>query len=684
MKMSFSLCLLLLSPLAYCAEDERSRSSVTIPIKEYLEMKEKVEAPPIKSVEEAVLRGSFGKSLEIQFSGASSGKQDKREISEYSDGFALSNCSGDAVLDREGNRVLLVPLSKRFRLNCRVNVPNWNSVEIRLSNVLFFRSEVSGAQAIVDSKGNGDRKIVLVPKTQELRAPAATVTAVGRYQLTALPDEIRFKYDWLLNNPSRYVRDYEISWKNTEVVQEIKTNDTYDEKPGRLIIKLRPGDNQISASGKFSGVQFVPLVPSEQQYLLIESHPLLQLNITTAARRISVSEAGIGPQFANAQVYLFGSGNSFQWKTRKLDLIESLGYSVQNGSYRYYVPQSGQSIVEASFTIENQGTPEIPMEIPGTPTYVEVNRRAEPLYKDPQGRLLVRLPAGRHDVLIQYRGTQNHRGLMTYVGSSLAKPATVLSNVGLDLLMPEKWKLIFGMGLLQPQSDFSFYLFLWALVGGGAAFVFFKMLSFAVQKRIALACIFACAVVLQPAILPWGLGIAVVLVAIHIRKSLVSWIRHRPKLAVTCGSVLGVLVLLIVWNFSNRRLMEKSDWGLTSNIAQSYLGKSQDGPSSKRFQALSDGIAPMAGGLDLEVASNSDTGRSTAYTGVPARIPIPASARVITFSQEFVDRAGSVNAHALFVSTGFLKAIFYTLITVLALILFRNRSLLRQWIQKPV
>ena len=248
-----------------------SPSSVTLPMQEFLNLKQANEAPPIRNIEQAVLRGQYGRNLSIELTGSSTKKYDKRAFAAYNEHVSFHDCKGEAVLDREGNELVLIPRAERFKVTCDVAVDNWASLELTLHNTIYFRSDVTGGQTITSNEGESSRHITIVQESPMQRTIAADVSAIGRYHLTQYPDETKFEYQFTLTNPGRSVKTFEISFPNGEKIQQVVTDQVYSEKGFGLVFQLKPGDNTVWVKGKYAAEAFAPVLSSEQQYLVVES-----------------------------------------------------------------------------------------------------------------------------------------------------------------------------------------------------------------------------------------------------------------------------------------------------------------------------------------------------------------------------------------------------------------------------
>ncbi len=657
-------------------------TSVTLPFEHYLQLKRNAEAPSLSTLEQVVLTGQFGKSLSIEFSGASPKKWDKRVIADASDKFSFSHCKGQAHLDRANGKIVLVPTQESFKLTCDLQVTNWASFELVLHNVLSLKTSITGGEVVVTNAEQGQKKVAFAGRSSE-RGLASDISATGRYRITKLPDGQKFRYEFSLRNPGRAVTPFKISLTNGEAIQQITSEQPHTEAPGAVSLSLNPGNNEIVIEGKFSRNEFAPLLSNAQQYLLLESHPSFRLEVDTATPRVSPNETGLSSTFRNAVAYQLTKASKVRWTAHELELIASLAYSVENASYVYFVPESGNALVEATFVIQNQGAPEIPLNIEGTPTYVEVDGEGEPLYRSGDGSLLLRLPTGQHTVLVQYQSMHAARGLATAFSTPLARPEAVLSNVQLTLGTPVKWRLVYGSSLYRSESEITFYALFFALIAFGLMWGLCRSAKVRSLHAWLLSGVSFGVVFLHSDFLYVLLGTGLVAALIRYRSTLIKAANTKSRALVVSVSVaaLGAVVTFLFFAFSPERertfsrpmLVASGTVSEDDEIEES--APAAEGGLDAEFEAENEAV-PLARKSQAVVGSPS----SPSYVGLPARIQLPDAPKQVSFEQQLVDKDTPVYARGYFVSNALLQGIAGLLTLIGLYCLYHERRNFRVWL----
>jgi hypothetical protein len=685
MKLPFKLIAACVCATALASSSE-SPTSVTLPFEQYLSLKRSSEAPSLSAIEQVQLTGQFGKSLSVEFSGASPKKWDKRVIADWSDKFSFSQCKGQAHLDRENGRIFIVPTQDTFKLSCDLQVTNWASFELVLHNVLSLKTAVTGSQVVITNTEPGQKRVSFANERSTERGLAGEISSVGRYRITKLPDSQKFRYEFSLRNPGRGVTPFKIAFPNAEVVQQVTSQQPYTESTGALTFSLNPGNNEIAVEGKYVRNEFSALLANAQQYLLLESHPSFQLEIKTAVPRVSTSDTGLSPAFRNATAYQLSKAGKIGWLARELELIPSLGYSVGNANYVYYVPESGNAVVEASFAIENQGAPEIPLAITGTPTYIEIDGVAEPLYRSADGSLVLRLPTGQHEVLIQYQPKHSARGLATLFNTPLARPDAVLSNVQLTIGTPEKWRLMYGSSLLRSQSEVTLQRLLFALIAFGWMFGLCRWAKVRSSFSWGMALTAFGLTFMEPGLIdPLLIALVVALVTRYRQQILRTAMARQRALGITLLVMAIGVVAAVVLNFALQ--------GSVGSRLRPMAANSVEEPMNPEMEA-----APLGGeGSESGIEDDEDfetedkkipeaykqAPRSTnpIYVGLPARITLPESSKQISFEQQLVDKDTAITARGYFISNTVFQFIALLLSLVGLYSLYCERRIIRAWLR---
>ena len=101
---------------------ETNEKSVTIPLKEYEELRRQLEIQNVMVIEKLTLEGSFkSEQFAMKLNGRMIGKSKKEVIlNNFTEG--LKNCSGDGVFTYENNTVFFMPLKDNFKAGCEIEL----------------------------------------------------------------------------------------------------------------------------------------------------------------------------------------------------------------------------------------------------------------------------------------------------------------------------------------------------------------------------------------------------------------------------------------------------------------------------------------------------------------------------------------------------------------------------------
>jgi hypothetical protein len=678
MSKKINCLLLLLAPLTVFAAPENS--SVTIPVAEYMALKRQSELPSLTTIEEVVFRGNYGKELSVAISGASMGVPKAAEVLAFSpQNLALHDCTGNAAINAESNSISILPMAPRFKLTCKVSVKNWANINFTVLNALFLSAQIEGGEALIDSAAMS-RKSISIARMRKGSEPvlAGEITAFGRYRMSITPDSTNFSYSIEVVNPARTKTPFEIRWPNGEIVQSVRTTTEYEEKSGGLRLQLAPGPNVISITGKFRGTSFVAPFERGQQFVLVENHPMLQVSLESPGRRIASSDAGMSPAFSSARAYLLEKGQSIVWKAKKLDVFATTGYSIPEASYSFFIPENGEGLVEAQFQINNQGTAEIPLKIPGTAAYLEVDGTPQVLSKDSEGRLLLQLSQGMHRVLLQYKTATTFTGAFSPVRIDFARPDAVISNASVSLAFTNPVSMLYAKGMNQTVTDFSQREFIAALFAFIAIFFSFRALGFSPAARLAFSFGIAFLHLLNPHWLMTTFLCLILLALVHYRNRIAATFfatlngpRPTWQKILAFAAIAGASFMLLSF-YSN---LNRYNRGFATESASLQNFASVDGNSDSLAQM---GMQSLAGGgraqkmamgkmihsrqaEEIEVPTGNESVPAAAaafppslgegnYQGLPARISPPRTLRQIGFQQGLIDEKAQIRIGGLFLN----------------------------------
>jgi len=432
---------LLLFVLPLLAQDPKPGSQVTIPLERYETLRRTSDSPSATVVDTILLGGGFReKNLSITFTGRATGARPLVQVMNQTNDVTISGCKGDAMLSRSGKGTFdLVPLADAFEVRCDLSISGSDRLRMHVAqSVLAVRSSVADAELLAgDEDETGARDYTLV---RHVAGPGEILaaTATGRYLITLLPDATRFRYAIDVHNPNRTTSSLELALQSNEHLQQIDSAAPYEVAEGRYVFSIPPGDSTITLTGELRGTAFTAPVRASLQYLVIESHPLLRPTVQTPAKRISISETGVTPQYRGALAFETGT-ERIAWQVTRLQALHSTGYAVNDASHRLFVPVDGPVLGETTFALRNEGAPELVLPQKPEPTYVSLGGDAVLMTKNAAGQLTVPLSQGEQQVLVQHRQPLR-RGLGFALGSvavpQLSEAATQTTVV---LSYPEQW-----------------------------------------------------------------------------------------------------------------------------------------------------------------------------------------------------------------------------------------------------
>ncbi len=628
--MKWVLALFLFSTFALA----ESVSKVTIPVEEYIRLRETSELPSLTIIENILISGEYGKTLKLTVSGASAGKPVVAPFLELSRA-NLYDCKGNAVLKRENGQLALLPLSSRFQLSCSLSFLNWNEANLTFLNALYVKADVTGAETIMG--GEGERQSLTLTRVAPIiEDDRAEITATARYRITVVPEESRFDYTFQLSNPSRNKRSFSVPLINGEIVQTVSAEGEYKDSKEEVVLTLMPGNNQVQMKGRLTATAFKPPLKT-QSFILIENSPMLQLSLETKARRLSAKDAGMYGQFTSHRAFLLSATDSLSWTTKKLEVFASTGFSLNSANYTYYVPKKGKGVVQAIFEINNQGTPEIPLKIPGKILYAEIGNIPQALFKDQAGQLVLQVPTGVQTVLIQYEGEV--KGAMGFgsLTAELARPQAVISNANVQLQLNNNWELISGRALDEAKSDIVFSDFIWSIAAGLFLFWLSARMGFLPKHAFVIAVSFALASAFLPKTIEL-LFIAVMVGAVARYRNKIKSLWPATLIGKAGFIIVSIMVLFLVIeskNTLNQSLTRQDSFtpAAPAMISASYEGAGM--AKGKLMGARSDSFGAVESeSLSMNDAPTAETqSAGSDYQGLPARVQIPSDGHTLTFSQ---------------------------------------------------
>ena len=614
----------ILSLAAFAAAQESAPGSqVTIPLAEY----ERLRTPDAESVtvvDAARLSGSFReRNLSISFTGRSVGSRSSIPVLRAEGGLTLWNCSGSGIVTRGEQGFRLRPLADTFTATCRIAASGSDRLELTSTReVLAVESAVvDGELVAADANGDGTQRYSLVRQSAGAAQNIAP-TATGRYLLTLLPDEARFRYAIEVHNPNRSRRPFEVRLLSGEHVQQIDAVAPYEVIEGAYRFDLPPGDTTIVMTGQLAGDSFRPPVDASLQYLAIESHPIVRPRVEGSPKRISATEAGVPIQFRGPQAFLLGSGETVRWKKTKLEAMHTTSFAVTSARHTLFVAAEGSALGESAFAVDNQGASDLTVPVRPEPTYASIGGEALLMTKGSDGKLTIPLSPGKQDIVVQHK--QSIRKFLGFAAGKLAVPQLTVPATSLMMTMnyPRQWYPVIESFSTRTKiwrpSDSMLILFVALLVWTERLLAWLRL---PLRRRLVIATLFALA-----AIASTPLAVLVLLLnasfSITWLISILQGVKWTTGRALFATAILVLVLFGLLTTTQVRDASEEYDSGLGRVVASA--------PPPERSEVL--------------LQKGMQDAKSLDYQGLPARFEVPSGERHSRFTQEMlsVEREHSV------------------------------------------
>lgn len=653
------------------AADPATSHQVSIPLEDYEQLRKQSERPALTVIDLLRVEGSFGKrDLTIALTGRASGAWPTVEVLQ-ADGARLHSCEGDALLSRADSGAFAVtPLAQRFSLRCKVTLDGGDRLAAdATAAVLEVVSTVSDGELVASSAGAG-RSFSVVRRFAASDGPELPPAVTGRYLVTLLPDETRFEYRLEIRNPARGHRRFEVALRPTEHVEGIDTKVPWDAEGTRYRLDLPPGETVVAIRGRLSEARFAPPVAASLQYLLVQSHPLLRADLTTAAKRVGVGETGLTASFRGAQGFLLdgsagASGAEISWTATKLQALKSAGIALSRLDQVFFLGTDGLARAESTLLLDNQGAPSLTL--PGTARATFASIGGEPVFltHDEAGDLFLPLGQGTQAVTVQQSHAFDRRLGFGVARLELPQLRVPASQAAVQVRYPAEWIPVYEE--LAPASrwhllDLAELATLLLLVALAERLL--ALAGLPARRRWLLSVSLALAGAFVPAlrvtavavlVLGWlALGIALLV------RRLTGAARVLALLA-TAGAA---LVVLVAWGASFARVQLAHPEMDMHGYARSKIDRwGEESPRS----------APMAPEMNEAARAQS---AAAEYEGLPAKIEIPYGARQTLFARELLPletpRRVTVLAVAAWLVSGLATA---SVLLFLALAVLFRRSL---------
>jgi hypothetical protein len=590
-----------------------SDSRVTIALDDYDKLRKSSEAPSATVIDTILLSGTFAeRSLAIVFIGRTTGTRPLVRAMEETNDVTISSCKGNAILSRSGKGSFdLIPLDDQFEAHCMLRISGSDRLRMHVpASVLAVQSTVTDGELVTgDEEDGGARAYTLVRHVSGPAGETLAATATGRYLITLLPDATRFQYSIDVHNPNRTTSTLELSLQSSEHLQQIDSAAPYETRDGRYVFSIPPGDSTIAMSGELRGTSFTAPVRASLQYLVIESHPLLRPSVTTPAKRISIAETGVTPQYRGALAFESGTAR-IDWKVTRLEALHAISYAVNDASHRLFIPIDGPVLGESTFALRNEGAPELVLPAKPEPTYVSLGNDPVLMTKNAAGQLTVPLSPGEQTVLVQHRQPLR-RGLGFVFGSvavpQLSVPATATQ---LNLSYPGRW--------IPLYESFASRATVWMPQPGQLATFFF----------IAIWC---------ERLLSWlGCGARrrfVIALSLALAAAIVA--------TLFIVTTLALAALTVLWIATRGTMQQRALYGTLAAVAVGvFLLFYYAATTMNKSESYGYSDAPMRASkiavTDSAEQAPAPQPASPAYQGLPAKFTLPSGERTDHFQQELL------------------------------------------------
>lgn len=686
-----------------------AESTVTIPLDTYLSLIKPKEDVSLTTIESASLSGEFGEKLHLRLTGTSVGRATPQPVLQNTSQFMISKCSGTANVVNRDQMISVLAKDKKFQVDCDLAVKSWGELVFAFSDVLFVASDVKGADSSVDGT-----RVVLHRKLKELTGTAADVTVTARYQVSVLPESTKFTYFFDIHNPNRAKKPYVLTLVNGESVTQIETAAEYKELDnGKISFNLGAGANHVQITGALGNNKWRSPVAGALQYLMIQNNPMLQLKVETSAKRVSNEDSRMPASFSSSRTYLLDGKSTFSWDAKKLEVLASTGYTIGQAFYNMYVPDEGPGIVEARFSIQNRGTPELALHVPGKPVYLEVDSQPQVLAKDGDGNLLTQIPNGDHQMLVQYKTEKPFTGWISSVNELMVHPATALSNVSVNVGFAKSWSALFGSVLTDTVNRFPLLNVMIALVASLLALGFLKYLPLRKHVKTSfVALIFVLHILMPGLFYAMFLALAVMLLTHHRERVSHAYgsKNRKQKIALVLGACAALLFIYTFGGNPTKKIASLYDDeaylqlaatdGASLSAAQNpyvqserkqfaaqksatklrdYRGGRADGiagtaaqsapPPASEAMMAEDSVAEA----DLESQPASGIETADEFKGLPAKIRLPAAQHNISFTQGLIDEKAAPGVRLLVINPKVLHVLQWLLIAAFGFLIYRER-----------
>lgn len=672
-----ALALALLVPAARVfAEPPEAAGSprVTLPLSEYEQLRKLRETSSLTVVDTLKVTGSFAsRSLALALSGRSAGALPAVVVLESVEGAALAGCDGTALVSRgDGAAYALTPLGPRFEVRCRLVPSSGDRLSFVAGKaVLFPEGDVSDGEFLPGpDAGDGKRPFTVVRRIAAA-GEALAPTATGRYRITLLPDETRFRWTIEVRNPNRGRAPFDVVLASGERVQEVVAPGPYDVKEGRTRFDLPPGDGTIVLTGTLGGSEFRAPVAAALSYVLLESHPLLKAEARTSARRVSPQETGLPREYRGGQAFLLGKGDAFAWSATRLEALRATSYAVRSTTQTLFLPADGPVLGQSLFEIDNQGASDLALPPSPEPTYAAFGDEAVFLTKNAKGDLWLPLASGPQALLLQSR--QPLPRAFGLASASLAVPHLPVPSTryAVELRYPDAWVPLYER--FGGESRFA--------VPEAGTFVAFLLLSawlFALLRQLAVAPKGAALLAAALSLSSFASDTAAFLVLATAVVLSVLWLaavlrERKPRLrTLVAFGALGAFAALLVLGVlvPSGAFRSSAPQGPPGRSAFYEQSASVPRPAAK-------GVLRSDAPASPEAEPANAVPQAAGYEGLPAKVELPRGARSTWWSREMLAAETAPAVRVVLASRSLVTAAQLLVVLAALGLLWRSRRSLR-------
>ncbi len=631
------LITLLALSFAFSASPLRAieKGEVTLPIEEYQKLIELRKKPAVTSLDTVILSGELkNKRLALEIRGQSSRKAEAKTWLQAPSSARLVNCQGNGMVYRVDSGYSLLPQGPQIQIRCHLRFSGQERLELKFgSAVLDVQTRIKDAEVQERIERDGTFKLTLQRKLKVL-APdeaGAPVVAYPRYQIRVESDQIRFQYRVRFENPSRLRRKLELVLPNREQISQIKTGIPYQAKGNKLNLTLPPRKSNLTIHGQIPGKRFLPLFDKEEQYLLLEVHPLVNLKLVKSPPRIGLEQTGLQPKYETAMGFLMRKGTEVAWESKTREVFASESFATVDGRYLVYLPEKGRNIVDTTWNLRNQGNPSLNFKLPGKALFASAEGRPQVLAKTEEDELFLPLRTGASRLRLQYALEESPPTFAGLWRTVLVRPETALPTTQVEVRTTASHKILaarFGDDLKVP--GFRFSNLVWALLLALAWFYLVRRLDVLSPSGIALS---SGGLFLVTSICSCYRTYAVLILLVGIiirnRQAIWNWIaawneKTRPVYKILIG--LFVLFLAIpLFLFLGTR--SSRHYEPTAYDSAQMAGDLYDKVEVKRRGKALMAKSQLGAGADLEEAmapsSVAEEREEDSYMGLPVEQVIP-------------------------------------------------------------